>query len=190
MPYIFLSLACGQLIVLLATGALGMVAAETAADRHVLLAVFSLLLSCLIQVIMFTYLTVTGKMVAQAVHLAKLDLHPIRTSQHLKRSATRLLGCVIATVVLVTATGAYHLRSGAGGTVHFAVAGLLLLVHLFALYKEYGLILENRALVERTLELYQAALKHKTQKKSNVRFATRRIHELTSQPPGAGRGDS
>lgn len=190
MPYIFLSLACGQLIVLLATGALGMVAAETAADRHVLLAVFALLLSCLIQVIVLTYLTVTGKMIAQAVHLAKLDLHPIRTSRHLKRSTTRLLGCVIATVVLVTATGAYHLRTGSDGTVHFAVAGVLLLVHVFALYKEYGLILENRALVERTLELYQSVLKHTTQEKSHVRCATRRIRELTGQPPGAERGDS
>ena len=43
---------------------------------------------------------------------------------------------------------------------------------------------------DRALELYQAVLKHETQDKSNVRFATRRIHELTSPRPGAGRGDS
>lgn len=43
---------------------------------------------------------------------------------------------------------------------------------------------------DRALELYHAVLKHETQEKSNVNFATRRIHELTSQPPGAGRGGS
>jgi len=52
--------------------------AASARDRHILLAVFSLLLSCFIQVLVFTYLTITGKVIAQAVHLARLDpRHPL-----------------------------------------------------------------------------------------------------------------
>jgi len=78
MPHVFASLAVANLALFALSAAFALSSAASARDRHILLAVFSLLLSCFIQVLVFTYLTITGKVIAQAVHLARLDpRHPL-----------------------------------------------------------------------------------------------------------------
>ncbi len=155
MRRIYGCLSAGNLLVLVGTAVLGLLAIGGTADRHILLALFALLLSCLIQVIVFTYFTVTGKMIGQAVHLGGLEPAPIGEVRRLKRSATHLLAVLVAAIVVVTATGAEFRHTGAGSALHLGSACLLVLVHVFVFYRQYALIVENGAVLERTLLAYR-----------------------------------
>ncbi len=155
MSRIFLWMAIGQLVVLLGSGVLAAVDRDQPPDRHVLAAVFSLLLSCLIQVVLFTYLTVTGKMIAQAVHLGHLDRAPLTDVRCHKRLVTYLMGAVVGTLVLATATGAHLWGTEQGASLHTMAASLAVIVHAFALYRESRVITANAALFEQTLDLYK-----------------------------------
>ena len=154
MPRIFAAFVTGHLLVLVAVTGLGLLDPATDPTRHITLAVFSLLLSCLLQVMVFMYLTVTGKIIVQAVHLGDLDLAPIYEAKRLKARFIRILGAVIASLVLVTATGAYQWREGMSSYVHFSAASVFLLVHFVAAYLEFAVICENKALVNRVLRTY------------------------------------
>jgi len=147
-------LAIGELIVLTGTGALGLLHVDPRADRHILLAVFSLLLTCLIQVTAFTYLTVTGKTIAQAVHLAGLDASALAEVKEIKRYLARYLAALMFAVVVVTATGANLWRMGDGRWTHVAAAFVVVLAHVLVFSRQYGLIVRNAGLVERTLAEY------------------------------------
>jgi hypothetical protein len=155
MSRIFACLAIGQFIVFLGTATLGWTHVVGSPNRHVVLGVFSLLLSCMIQVVVFTYFTVTGKMIAQAMHLAKLDRRLLDDVKRWKRSVTRLLACGMASVLFVTVTGALYWRSGGAGGVHLLAAMLLLAVHLGVLYKEYDLIVCNAKLLDEVLGRFE-----------------------------------
>lgn len=154
MPRIFGYLCGANFILILATAGLGFFDPADSADRHVLLAVITLLLACLIQVLAFTYLTVTGKIVVQAVHLGRLDAAAIEQSKALKRRLTRTLASMVVIVVLVTATGAAAWRSGNPHTFHLPATFLFLAIYVAIFMREYNLLSENAQLVERTLTDY------------------------------------
>jgi len=154
MPRIFVCSAIGELIVLIGAGVLAFLRLDPHADRHILLAVFSLILTCLIQVMAFTYLTVTGKTIAQAVHLAALDTGALKDAKRIKQSLARHLALLILAVVFVTASGANVWRVGGGRTMHLAAAFAVLLAHVFVLSRQYALIVANADLLNRTLAEY------------------------------------
>ena len=154
MPRIFASLAISELLLLTASAWLGVAGTAPRPDRHILLAVLSLLLSCLIQVVALTYLSVTGKMIAQAVHLGKLGLEPLEEARRLKRSLTHALAWVGASIALVSASGGHHWRLADAPLIHFAAAGLLVTVHLCAYYREYDIIVRNSRLLDGVLRRY------------------------------------
>jgi len=155
MPSIFACLAIANLLLLAASGAMGFFAPRWGVDRHVLLAVMSLLFGCFVQVVAFTYLTVTGKMVAQAVHLGGLDASILLTAKAYKRGVTRCLAVALGAVIFVTATGAVAWRMGGTTIWHNVAAGLALVVHLGAFWREYEIVFLNSLLVRRTLEEYE-----------------------------------
>lgn len=155
MPRVFASLAIAEIIVLLITGGVGFAHLDPNGDRHVLLAVFAALLSCLIQVVLFTYFSVAGKMIAQAVHLGQLPTNPIPRLQRLKRSIFHCLALVIASVVLVTISGARHWSLGNQATTHLTMAGILLVAHGFLYYRQYSLVCRGSSLLNETLQAYQ-----------------------------------
>ena len=157
MPRVFACLAFANLLLLTASGAVGIFAPQWGVDRHVLLAVMSLLFSCFVQVATFTYLTVTGKVVGQAVHLAGLDRSIHETVKTYKRGVTRCLAAVFGAVVLVTATGAAGWRTGGATVWHDIAVGLVLVVHLGVFWREYEIVFLNSRLVARTLEAYEKA---------------------------------
>ena len=180
MPRIFGCLAIGNLIVLAGTAALGILPIFATPDRHITLALFALLLSCLIQVIILTYFTVTGKMIGQAANLGNLDPAPIAEARRLKRSATHLLGVLVATIVVVTTTGAQFRQTGAGSALHFGAACLLMLVQVFVFYRQYGLIVENGAILDRTLLAYRKRRQEMAAKRTaayNSTIDARTAHE-------------
>jgi len=156
MPRIFACLSVANALLLVATGAFGVLAARLNVERHVLLGVFTLVTSCLVQVIAYTYLTVTGKMIGQAVHLAGLDPHILAETKRLKRSLTVCIPLAFLPLVVVAASGASQWRSGESATVHYLAAGGALAAHLWAFGREYAVIAVNAGLLRRTLEAYSS----------------------------------
>lgn len=157
MPRVFLSLACGHVVVLIGVAALGWFDPSSEPARHIALAVFALLLSAFVQVLTFTYFTVTGKVIAQAVHLAKLDSAHLAEVGFLKKSMTRCLACVVLALVVVVATGARYWSLRQSPTWHVAAAALTLLVHMAAYLHEYSLVVRNAELLSRTMTDYRTA---------------------------------
>ncbi len=156
MPRIFASLAVANLLLFSLAAGLGMYAAEAGTHRHVLVAVLGGLCSCLTQVLGFTYLTVTGKVMTQAVHLGNLDRAALIEAKGLKRRFIRALPLAILSLLAAVATGAAALR-GLGSGNH-AIASLVLFpVHAWAFTLQYQVIARNAVLLARSLEGYEAA---------------------------------
>lgn len=155
MLQIFAGLSISNVLLLLLTGGLGLYGnGVLSADRHVLLAVITLLLGCFVQVVVFTYFTVTGKIVSQAVHLGRLDAGAMETVDVLKRSITRCVGVVMAAIVVTTATGAVHWRTEQWAKLHLGCALTLAVITTLVLYREFELVLNNAALLDQTLDEY------------------------------------
>jgi hypothetical protein len=160
MPRIFGCLGAANLILLVSTALAGFLDPAPAADRHVLLAVFTLLLTCLVQVLAFTYLIVTGKVLAQAVHLGRLDTAAVNRAKELKRFATRTLACVVVGAVIVTATGAAAWRGGDPHLYHLPASIAFVGVLAWGLFRQYDLVCRNARLLEQTLASYSARKEH------------------------------
>ncbi len=154
MPRVFVCLVIGNVIVLAATAALGIAQERAQADVHVTLAVFSLLVSCFVQVAAFMYVNVTARAVTQAIHLGKLDTAALPGLRRTKRSMVHALAMVVFSVVAVTATGAVHWQSGDLLVWHWAASGVLFLLHLAAFFREYSLIVEHSAQVSQVMSAY------------------------------------
>jgi len=128
MPKFFAGIAIANLILVLGVAMLGFSAETTIqADRHVLLAAITLLVSCLTQVITFTYFTVTGKLIGQYVHLGGIGDDVMSEVSRIKRRASKYLAIIVATVIVSTATGAAHWRTGDWTLIH-VIAGIALVV--------------------------------------------------------------
>lgn len=168
MPRVFACLVIGQCIVLVGTGTVGLLKLDPQADRHILLAVFSLLLACFIQVVGFTYLTVTGKTMVQAVHFGRLEPEPLLEAKRIKRSFARLLAMLMGAIVLATASGANLWRLGGGLALHWGGAFGVISLHLFVFMRQYGLIVRNAGLVDRTLDAYSRRRKASTPQTSAI----------------------
>ncbi len=154
MPRIFVCFAVANAMLFSATGVFGLMAVRVGVDRHALIAVLSLLMSCALQVVAFTYLTVTGKMIAQAVYLADLDLSMLAEVKTLKRSVTFWLPLVVASLALVTATGAWLWRGGEDPSVHYLSAAAVIVVHAWVWWREYSVIVKNSVLLSKALNAY------------------------------------
>ena len=156
MPRVFASLAIAALTLFTFTAAIAFASSGSAPDRHILLAVGTLLFSCFIQVVAFTYLTVTGKVVAQAVHFAHLDPAPLSSVKEYKRCFTHQLALVVASMVLVSATGGAAWRSPEALLLHIPAAILTVLIHVWVLRRQHHVLRRNARLVETTLKAYSA----------------------------------
>ena len=164
MPVAFACLAISELLLVVSAGALGYLRGAGSNDRHMLMGLMALVLGCLIQIVVFTYLTVTGKMIVQAVHLGELGLHPLMEAKRLKRRMTRLLALGILPVIFVAITAGVHWRTGAHGTWHSVAALVLLTVHAGVFFVQYNAIVANGLLLDQTLGAY-------TQKRRVIRDA-------------------
>lgn len=154
MPLVFACLAISEILLVLGAGLLGFLRGPATTDQHMLMGLLALLVACLIQIVVFTYLTVTGKMIVQAVHLGRLGLDPLYAAKRLKKRMTRLLAAGTLPVVLVAMTAGLHWRTGRHGTWHFATAAVLLAVHAGVFFAQYNAIVENGQLLSRTLDAY------------------------------------
>ena len=162
MPRIFASLALTNLLLFIVSGAIGIWARHWSVDRHVLMSVLALLFGCFVQVVVFTYLTVTGKMIGQAVHLGGLDSSFLQDTKKHKRVVTRCLAAVFLSILLLTATGAAAWRLGQATVWHDVAVGFLLIVHMLVFTREYEIVYLNAKLMTSVLQDYEKARQAKT----------------------------
>ena len=154
MPRIFASLAIATLTLFALSAAIALIDHGSSPDRHVLVAVGSLLMSCFIQVAGFTYLTVTGKVIFQAVHLAGLDPIHLASVRRYKQSFTRCLAFAIVCVVLASASGGATWSSPEALAVHLPAAMGVVIVHVWVYRRQYHLLRLNARLVDTILKAY------------------------------------
>lgn len=155
MPRIFASLAFAELLLMAMAGGLGLAHLDPEAERHTLLAVLALLLGCLIQVVAVTYLSVSGKMVAQASHFGGLGLDPVHRFARLKKRLMRWLAVASVLLVALAATGGYHWRTRGMATGHLLIACSALAGHLLAYAKQYVVLTEASCMLEGVLDAYR-----------------------------------
>ncbi|MFQ5414922.1 MAG: hypothetical protein ACE5E6_10735 [Phycisphaerae bacterium] len=149
-------LAVGVLIVLLGAAASGPLGGAWT-SRHVALALFALLLSASVQVVIFTYLTVSAKVIHQTVALGRLPHRPLDDVRRLKRSMTHCLGAVVASLVLAAATGGATWRlPEQRSLLHLVAAAVVIVVHTAAYYRQYNLVVRMSALLAAALRAYAA----------------------------------
>lgn len=156
MPRVFASLAVATLTLFALTAAIALIDTGSTPDRHVLLGIGTLLLGCFIQVVGFTYLTVTGKVIAQTAHLASLDPGCLAGVKQYKRSFTRHLALAIISIVVASATGGAAWRSHEALTFHFPAAMIAAIIHVWVYRRQHYLIRRNANLVESTLTAYSS----------------------------------
>lgn len=155
MARVFIYLSVANIILLIGTAMIGLLKWEPAPDRHIILAVLTLMLSSLLQVLTFTYFNVTGKMVTQAVHLSSADMAPIYEQKRVKYRFMWLMAMIVGCFLFSITTGATRWRTGDTGYEHLLSAGIMILVHLIVLMKEYSLILDNSVIVKKELQAYE-----------------------------------
>ena len=156
MPRAFLGFAVALGILLLGTLLLGLFASTLGSSRHIALAVLTILLSCLIQVISFTYLTITFKLLAQAVHLRHMPQENLEPARILKRRLTARLGVVVLSILPTVATGAINWRGDSYANIHLILGFVTISAHFWALAGQYSIICENSTLVADLLRRYGA----------------------------------
>lgn len=152
---VFAGLSGAHLILLATTAGLGFFAESVGQERHILLGTLAVIFSCLIQVSVFTYLTVTFKYAAQIAHLGKLELGFIPQARSFKKHVTRLLGMVFLLNLLVTASGSAHWRENGNGWLHLLAAAAVIFGHGVAYYFEFDIIYRNNHMVSDLLRRFE-----------------------------------
>jgi len=152
----FLGLAFGTLLVLLGAVLVGLkVVDQRWLGPHLGLALFGSVLTALVHVVTFTYFTVTGKAVRQAVALAHLDDGLLREVQRFKKGVTRCLAGGMLPLIATIALGADVLRNPAHHDYHLVAALVALGANIAAFAAEFQLIRQNQSLVERVMSEYR-----------------------------------
>jgi hypothetical protein len=157
MPTVFAWMAVANVLILIGTATLGLLADTLHAERHILLAVFTLVITALVQTVFFMYFAVTGKLMGQAVGLSDLGDAPLAQSRELKRRATRRLGVVMGAALATGITGAARWHGAADhddSYLHILTASLAVGAICAAFYQEYRLTVLNHRLLSSVLSEY------------------------------------
>jgi hypothetical protein len=154
MPRVFGCIAVAHAVLLVATGVLGLVGQGVHTQRHVVLAIFTLVLGCLLQILVFMYFAVSGKMMRQAIHLGRFDPAPLVQLDRRRRGVTIVLAVFMASVLFSTATGAAHWRSGQSGTLHLLAAGVGVTVQLGCWFADFLLVAAHSLVFDRVMREY------------------------------------
>jgi hypothetical protein len=142
-------------LLFLATAAFGFLVAGAARyAQHFVLALMTLVVTVLIHVVVFTYLTATFKMMSQAVHLGRLDDAALARAKVFKRRVARWVGLSFVTLLPVIAFGALSDRDASWGVWHFASACLTVVVHVAAFAGEYHAASANARLMADVFDAY------------------------------------
>ncbi len=156
MRRVFIGLASGVLLVLGAAFCVGLfVDGPGRFVQHFALGLLGCLLATLVHVVVFTYFTVTGKAIRQAVALADLQPSALREVRSHKKV---IGGCVVIgflPLVLTVALGAQALRDPAAANLHTAAAAFAIAGNAIAMFVQLRRIGRNDVLLSQVMAQYR-----------------------------------
>lgn len=156
MNRVFWGLALGQTLLILATATLGLSTAESTRLRsHVALAIFTSLAICAAHAVVFTYFTVTGKLIHQSIALGGFSEKPLRIVRRLKKRISILVGVGVLAILCAVATGARALAWAGLGDLHLLVASGAAACNISIYFLQFRLIQRNERLMNHCLRRYE-----------------------------------
>lgn len=156
MPRIFGWIAVTEALLFLTTGAFGLLWRTAEGQRaHVGLSLFTVLLAAFMHALVFTYFSVTGKLIHQATALGKLDTAAFERVRDMKRRNARLVLAAMLSIVVAVGTGAWRLSGVEGPRWHLAGGALALLINLYTFLRQYDIIVQGDGLLRAVMEAYQ-----------------------------------
>ncbi len=157
MVRVFAGLASGLLLTLCGAAVLGfMVVGDRLFVQHFALGLFAALLTALVHVVTFTYFTVTGKAIHQAVALARLEEAAMEETQRIKRGATGCIVIAFLPLVATVALGAHTWGQREHSTYHLIAALTCIIANALALMYEFRLIRQNDAIMQVIMSEYRS----------------------------------
>lgn len=157
MKQFFFALAFCDSMLVAATGALGFFVADrldTMFRLHFAAGLVTALMLIFTHVAVFTYFIVTGKLIMRAGASERVAADAAVVAGGLKARAIRFAVPGIASIVIVTTTGALAHQTPALAMIHFLAFFLTITLNMFALAGEYACIDQNTRLLDATLADY------------------------------------
>lgn len=157
MKQLFLALVFCDALLVLATGAIGLLVADRAAmpfRLHFAAGLVTAMMLIFTHVVIFMYFVVTGKLVMRAAVAERVNANAVAEQKRLKARAIRFAAPAIASIIVVTSTGAIAHQSPAVSIAHLCAVLLLVALNAVALGGQYACIDRNGRLLQSTLTEY------------------------------------
>lgn len=158
MTRVFPGLVIAVGILFVANGVLGFCVNETHLyPQHFILGFFTVVMSVLVHVVVFTYFAAGGKMVSQAVLIGHLDQEPLSRIRHHKRRVTRCIGCSFLSLIALVIFGALFEKDPSWQWWHVGAVVVAILTNAVSFYVQYDHIAQNARTTEAVFRQYDAA---------------------------------
>lgn len=155
MTRILASLVFADTVLWVGTGVLGALVDQSRFyPQHFILAIFTIILTVLIHVIVFTYFSVTSRMISQAVFIGHLDQEPLERIKTHKRRAAVCLAVGFLSLVPVVALGALTARGHEWAWWHLGSVSAALAANLWSFFGEYECVARHSRMMGEVLERY------------------------------------
>jgi len=163
MKSVFCALVFCVLLLMAATGTVGFWVEQprhTFFRLHFAMGLVTVLLTCLTQVITFTYFVVSGKLIMRAAVAHSVDAGVVPEAQRLKARTLHVAAPAIGAVILLAALGGYADGDPSAATLHLAAFLLAVPVNGVAFAVQYVLIGRNGRLLQAALDQYSDGRLH------------------------------
>ncbi len=141
-----------------ANGVLGfLVEGKNLYAQHFILGFFTVVMTVLIHVVVFTYFAAGGRMISQAVFIGHLDRQPLDRVRYHKGRVIRCIGCSFLSLVALVIFGALLEKDPSWQWWHVAAAVVAITTNAVSFYVQYDHIAQNTRITEMVLEQYGAA---------------------------------
>ncbi len=157
MSRVFQAFAIADLLVLAGSAGLGLLVDDRRWYlEHFAAALFAVLLTILVHVLVFTFFIGTSRMISQAVMIGHLDRTPLDRVRDSKKRVMRCVAVSVLTCVAVIALGALTDSDHAWHFWHLAAAATTIVVNACAFRMEHACIVAHTALMTEVFDAYNA----------------------------------
>lgn len=160
MKQLFIALVICDSLLVAATGTIGFFVADRAGASfrlHFAAGLVTAVMLIFTHVVVFTYFVVTGKLIMRAAVAERVRPDAVSDAKRLKARAIRFAVPGIASIIVVTSTGAIAHQTPAAAVVHLGGFLFLTLLHGIAWMGQYGCLHRNGRLLDATLADYSEA---------------------------------
>jgi hypothetical protein len=159
MNRVFSAMAVADILLLVSSAVLGLLAeGKHLYVQHFALALFTIVLSVLIHVVVFTYFAATSRMISQAVLIRHLDQSPIARTREFKGRIAKLTLLGALSLVVTGAFGALIDTNEQWKWMHLTAAFATIAIHTWIFWVDFDCIHRNGCLMESVFDEYNQAV--------------------------------